>query len=190
MAKNKTKIHEFISEDNEKIKLNLKDTTNNRIEDTVLLKVKSNVMGTLVYRNSRTGEETVWEKCGEAQTLTMGDLRAMKATQPSFFTNQWIVISNIEESLNTNIKIADIYKALGITKHYSNLVEPSDYDTICSWSEAQIEEKIALMSDDAKRNLAIAVNEYIKSGILDSVRKIKAFEKALGCELSKEEIDE
>lgn len=185
--KQNKKINNFISEDNEKAKLNLKDTTtNSRIEDSVLVKVKSNVMGTLVYKNARTGEETLWSRCGETQVLTMGDLRAMKATQMSFFSNQWVIILGIEEGYNCTAKTADIYKTLGIVKYYTNLVEPSDFTTICNWTEAQIEEKVSFMSEDAKRNLATAINEYVKSGLLDSVSKIKAFEKALGYELVKE----
>ena len=116
----------------------------------------------------------------------MGDLREMKAMQSSFFINQWIVILGIEEGFNCNATLADIYRSLGIIKYYENLVEPSDFESICKWSEEQIKEKTANMTEDAKSNLAIAINEYIKNGTLDSVKKIKAFEDALGCELVRE----
>ena len=36
---------------------------------------------------------------------------------------------------------------------------------------------------EAKVNLAVALNTYIEKGILDSLKRIKAFEEALGCEL-------
>lgn len=187
MAKFKQKNNNFIADDNEKAKLNLKDfTVNTRIEDTVLIRVKSNVVGGLTYKNTRTGETTRWNKCGEIQVLTMGDLREMKAMQSSFFINQWIVILGIEEGFNCNATMADIYRSLGIIKYYENLVEPSDFESICKWSEEQIKEKTANMTEDAKSNLAIAINEYIKNGTLDSVKKIKAFEDALGCELVRE----
>lgn len=189
MAKSKKfeneKLNTIISEDSEPTNLNLNQTSQNvKIEDGVLIKVKSNVFGTLIYKNSKTDEETVWSKCGEVQLLTMGDLRAMKANQAKFYSNQWIVIIGLDESADCKANTADIYKNLGIAKYYENLVEPSDFDTICSWSEKEIMEKVSLMSENAKNNLVIALNEYIDKGILDSRKTIGAFERALGVDLT------
>ena len=52
-----------------------------------------------------------------------------------------------------------------------------------SWTEAEIAEKVATLSDGARQNLVVALNGFIKDGTLDSRKKIKAFEKALDCEL-------
>lgn len=183
---NNTQMKEIISEETENVSLNFKSNTvnNTKIEDSTLIRVKSNVFGKLIYRNARSGEETIWEKCGEIQIMSMGDLRAMKANQASFFVNQWVVILGVDEGSDCEAKAEDIYRALTISKYYGNLVESSDYEEICSWDEEEIEEKISTLSEDAKRNLAIALNEFIKAGVLDSGKKIKAFEKALNCELS------
>lgn len=181
----KKKLSKMISEESEPIKINLKDTTQNaRIEDHILIKVKSNVFGALVYRNQKSGEETKWSMCGEVQTMTMGDLRAMKANQISFFANQWIIILGVDDGSECNVKPADIYRALGITRYYENVVDPSNFESVCNWSVNEIEQNVSLLSEGAKMNLAIALNEFIKSGALDSVRKVKAFEKALGCSLA------
>lgn len=189
MAKSKIikneKLNEIISEDSEPTNLNLKQTTpNTKIDDGVLIKVKSNVFGRLIYKNSKTEEETLWNKCGEVQVLTMGDLRAMKANQSKFFTNQWVIILGLDESSECKANTADIYKALGITKYYENLVEPSDFETVCNWSEKEIMEKVSFMNDNAKANLVIALNEYIDKGVLDSRKTIGAFERALGVDLT------
>jgi hypothetical protein len=40
-----------------------------------------------------------------------------------------------------------------------------------------------MMSAEAKVNLAVALNTYIEKGILDSLKRIKAFEEVLGCDL-------
>lgn len=181
----KKKMAQVISEENEVTKINLKDVTPNaRIEDHILIRVKSNVFGTLVYKNQKNGEETHWSMCGEVQTMSMGDLRAMKANQASFFTNQWIVILGVDDSTECNAKPADIYKILGITRYYENIVEPSNFESVCNWSVNEIEQRVSLLSDGAKMNLVIALNEYIKNGALDSVKRVKAFEKALGCSLA------
>ena len=172
----------------EKAKLDLKNSSGTvRIDDSVLVKVKSTYFGKLFYRNKKTGEATEWEKAGDIQIMSIGDLRAMKAEQVAFFKNGWIVILGVADGSNSNATCADIYKALVITKYYENYIEPTDFKTLCSLSEREIAERVGMLSAGAKENLLIALNEYIKCGVLDSVKKIKAFESALGHSLLKTE---
>lgn len=183
--KTDVRLSGVIAEDNETVDLKLENTNKSvKIDDGVLIRVKSNVFGTLLYKNSKTGEETLWTMCGETQTMTMADLRAMKANQVNFFVNQWVVILGVDESEDDSIQPADIYKSLGITKYYMNYLEPSDFRTLCALSEAEIEKKVSLLSSGAKENLIVALNEFIDKGVLDSAKKVKAFEKALNCELA------
>lgn len=185
-ANKKNESGDIVSPDNKPAALDLKDTTPGvKIDDSVLITVKSNVFGRLIYKNSKTGDIIEWNGCEDAQEMTMGDLRAMKATQTAFYRNQWVVITGVSPSgSECSAKPADIYKALGITKYYENLVEPSDFNGINAWTEKEIGEKVSLMTPGARENLIVALNEYIKKGVLDSIKKIKAFEKALGCELA------
>jgi len=175
-----------ISSENETADIDFKDTTPGiKIDDNVLIKVKSNVFGQLVYRNFQTGDRIEWAMCGEAQDVTMADLRAMKASQAAFFRNQWVIILGVAESSECQARPADIYRALGIVKYYENLVDPSNFNDLCSWPENEIAERVSLLTPGAQENLTIALNEYVKRGALDSVRRIRAFEKALGCKLSR-----
>lgn len=173
-----------VLEESEGAKLDLKNTTGSKIDDTVLIKVKSTCYGRLYYRNSKTSEETRWEKPGEVQLMTFGDLRAMKADQIDFFVNHWIVILGVADGSECSATCADIYKVLMITKYYEDYVEPTDYQAICAWEEDEIGERVAMMSGGAQENLIVALNECIKNGVLDSVKKIRAFENALGCQLT------
>lgn len=152
-----------------------------KLDEQMMIEVKSNVFGELIYVNRRTGEETHWSQAGDVQTMSLADLRTMKATQVAFFSNQWIVIGSAEDE---EVKPEDIYKALGVAKYYEDIIEPSNFNQINSWTLAQIPDKIAKLSNAAKLNLITALNDYIEEGKLDSVKKIKAFEQALGCELT------
>lgn len=184
---NKQAFSDIISNDNEiaDLKLDSKDVKPVKLEESTLVKVKSNVFGTLYYRNSKTGEETEWSMCGEIQSMTIGDLRAMKATQSSFFSNQWVVILGLDDGEDSSITPAEVYKTLGITKYYLNLIEPSNFEQILSWDVNTIATKVSFLSEGAKRNLVVALNEYIEKGLLDSITRIKAFEKALQCDLAR-----
>jgi hypothetical protein len=67
------------------------------------------------------------------------------------------------------------------------LIEPANYNDICSLKENEIRNRISLLTPAARENLIIALNAYIQKGILDSRKKIKAFEAVLGCKLTQPE---
>jgi len=179
----KEKLSELIAEDIKPAKLDLSDTTQGiKISEDTVIDVKSNCFGVLIY-NGKDGS-TTWNKCGEIQNLSLKELREMKATSPKFFESQWIVPLGVNSDSDCRAKPADVYKSLGITKWYKNLVEPSSFRDICSWDTSSIADRISLMSMGAKENLIIAVSAYISTGVLDSCKKIKAFEEALGVSLT------
>lgn len=151
-------------------------------EDT-LIKVKSCFYGKLYYKNLITRERIVWERQGEEQIMSLRELRAMRTAQPAFFKNQWIIIVGIADGENCNATTYDICKSLAVSEYYKNFIDPSKFDEVCDWLDSEIEDKVSMLSPGAKENLIVALNGFITDGRLDSIRKIKAFEKALGCEL-------
>lgn len=153
------------------------------IKDSDLVKVKSNFHGMLFYKNLVTQEKTIWEKAGEIQIMSIKNLRDMKAQQAGFFKNQWIIILGFADGEECSATVEDICKSLIITQYYENYIDPTSFEDVCGWGESEIAERVAMLSLGAKENLILALNEYIKDGRLDSIRKIKSFEKALDCEL-------
>lgn len=166
-------------------KLDLTNTTPGRvnIEDSSIILVKSNVFGQLNYTDKRTFEEVKWPKCGSIQPMTFGLLRSMKASSISFFKNQWIIIVGFGDENADKYTPADIYKNLMITQYYKDLIDPSDFEEVCSWTPEEIKKKVSLMSAEARVNLVVALNTYIEKGILDSIKRIKTFEEVLDCDL-------
>lgn len=154
-----------------------------KLDDSVLISVKSNVFGGLIFVNPRTGDKTEWGGCGDVQTMSMGDLRAMKGTQRAFYENQWIYIVGVDESGYDDVTAEDIYKTLMVTQYYKNIIDPDNYTEIFSWEPERIRETVSMMSNGAKMNLAVAANTCIEDGSLDSLRKIQVLEECLGCEL-------
>ncbi len=154
-----------------------------KIDDGVSIKVKSGFYGVLCYKNPRTQETFIWEHSGDVQFLSMSDLKTMKAQDVGYFKNQWIVIVGVADDSDCKAKPADIYKALAIDIYYKNFIDPTTFDEACNWTEDEIAEKVATLSDGAKQNLTVALNGFVKNGKLDSRKRIKAFEKALDCEL-------
>lgn len=153
-----------------------------KITDATTVIVRSCFAGHLFFKNYRTGEETEWTHIGDEQELTVADIKAMRSTQAFFFKNQWIRIV-VGHNDDEEIPAIDIINNLRLQPYYQNFIDPSDFATVRGWTAKEIEENIPLLSDGARENLIVSLNDCIESGALDSVSKIRAFEKALGCKL-------
>lgn len=156
-----------------------------KLDDSVLITVKSNVFGELLYINSRTGDKFTWSGCGDVQDLSVGDIRAMKGTQRAFFENQWIILTGVDEPGYEDVSAEEIYKILMLSQYYKNIVDPDNYTAIFSWDLPKMKEAVNSMSSASKMNLVVAANTCIANGTLDSLKKIRALEECLGCELDK-----
>lgn len=158
-----------------------------KLDDGVLLNVKSNVYGGLIYINPRTGDKCEWSEYGDMQQLTVGDIRAMKGSQRSFFQNQWIIIDSIAEDGYENVTQEDIYRSLMVYQYYTDLLEIDSFDEIFKMtSEDEIRDIVSKMADGCRMNLIVAANTAIADGTLDSMKTIQSLESVLGCELRKQ----
>ena len=158
-----------------------------RIEDTALINVKSNVFGELIFVDPVTKAKVKWSQCGEPLQLPLATLRNMKNGAVKFFTNQLVIITGFADENAEKYEVADIYKALYITQYYKDILDPTNYDDICSWTPAVIRQKVPMLSKGAKGKLVVALNTYIEKGVLDSLKAIKTFEEVLGCDLMRPE---
>ncbi len=158
---------------------------NVKINGRTLIKVRSNVYGSLHYVNPYNGYRIVWLASGDIQLVEFDELVRMKNTAPAFFQNQWVLIVGVGDGEACKASADEICHALAVDQYYKGYLEPAAMTNICDWDEKTIAERVAVLSDGAKTNLVATLNGYIASGKLDSLRKIAAFEKALGCALTK-----
>lgn len=154
-----------------------------KINDNLMVNVKSGFFGKLTYVNHKTGDETEWGQFGEIQSMPIADLKAMKSKQIAFYKNQWINVIGVSDDENQDITVEDILNHLYVAQYYKNVLNPENFIEVCNWKIDEIAENVALLSAGAHDNLIVALNDYIQSGQLDSRKKIKAFEEALGCTL-------
>lgn len=157
---------------------------NMTFDDTVLVNVQSNTFGELIYINSRNGDRVSWSEFGDIQTMTMGDLRAMRGTQRGFFENNWIYIKEVLGPDYEDATPEDVYRALTVTQYYKDIIDPDNFNAIFRMDNDELRRRVSMMSDGAKMNLVVAANEAIKRGKLDSLKKIRILEELLGCELT------
>lgn len=155
-----------------------------RIEDSTLVYVKSNTFGGLTFVDKRSGETIDWEFCGDIQPVSMSLLRSIKASAAIFFTENKILVDSVDDGEHTP---EDVYNALAVSRYYKDIIDPDDFQKVCGWSVKDIKTKVPLLTTTARENLVVALNTFIEDGTLDSLKKIRAFEEALGCNLMKSE---
>ena len=155
--------------------------------ESLLIDVKSQTFGKLIFKNPRINDKIVWKKCGETQQLMISDLRAIKLNSPKFFENNRVLPTKIseEQEYSGECTIGDIYKLLGITRWYKNLIDPTDYNGIAFVPINEIPNRVALLTPGAKESLTRAIILFAKKGVIDSRKVIAAWEKALNIKLEK-----
>lgn len=156
-----------------------------KLEDSVLITVKSNVFGKLIFKNNKTGDIIKWLEFGETQELSIGDLRSMKGTQRRFFSDNWIIIEGVYDEGYEDVTPEDVYKTLQVSQYYEELLCPKNINDVFNWSVKDIKSKVPNMSSGVKESLIIKANELVETEVLDSLSKIKALEEVLSCELTK-----
>lgn len=186
---NKTEDKKVVEKTVEKVETKNITKKKLRLDDNVLISVKSNRFGELIYINHKTGDETRWENFGDVQPLSVGDLRAMKAKQLTFFKENWITIEGIEDADDDydDVEIEEIYEALQISQYYDEYLCPKDINKVFNWTTDEIKNKIPRMTKSVRESILVRANELIKLNILDSMSKVKALEEVLGCELTSPE---
>lgn len=186
---NKTEDKKVVEKTVEKVETKNITKKKLRLDDNVLISVKSNRFGELIYINHKTGDETRWENFGDVQPLSVGDLRAMKAKQLTFFKENWITIEGIEDADDDydDVEIEEIYEALQISQYYDEYLCPKDINNVFNWTTDEIKNKIPRMTKSVRESILVRANELIKLNILDSMSKVKALEEVLGCELTSPE---
>lgn len=154
-----------------------------KLTDMAMVNVQSNVYGELIYVNPRNGDTTKWGEFGDVQPMSLGDLRAMRGTQRAFFENNWIYVKEVLDDGYDACTAEDVYRYLTVSQYYKDVLDPDNFSTLFTMPAAELQRRISMMSEGAKMNLVVASNDAIRDGTLDSIRKIKVLEDALGCEL-------
>lgn len=146
--------------------------------------VYSNCFGGLKYISKKTGYTVAWDSFKSKQPISLEELITMKNTQRIFFERNWILLSTFADAEYENeFSIEEILDFLQVRQYYSNVLCPENLEEIFDMNATEIENRVPNMSIGVKTAISVRANELIEFGKLDSLTKIKALEKALGCEL-------
>lgn len=128
--------------------------------------------GQLIYKSRKTGLTTIWMSYGDVEYLDVGELLTMKASQPKFLTDVWLVIDDEE-----------VVEFLGLKPTYKNLANIEDIEAFFDKSPTEIREIASKLPRGLKETVGTKARKLIESGDLYDNRKIKALEETLKLEL-------
>lgn len=135
--------------------------------------------GRLYYQSKRQmGYTVVWHNFMDEQYLELSELMAMKSSDPTFFTENWIVIP---DSFELKEQVLD---ALRVRQYYVGSIDPYALNDLFTISIPEMEERISYMSDSVRASLREYVKDSMKDGTLDSLKRVRALETALNCKFN------
>lgn len=136
-------------------------------------------VGKLVYSSRRqVGYEVVWRGFMDVQYIELKELMSMRSSDVTFFSENWIAIEDSFEYKD------EVMKKLRITDMYKNISDTGEFSRLLVLPIEQMVSRIAGMSKTIKESVASYAKECIANGDLDSLKRIKALEDALGTKLS------
>ena len=134
------------------------------------VEVQSNFDGILIYISKSTGFEVKWEKIGDTNYMTISDLKEMVATQRDFFKRNWIIINDDEaEDICHFLRVSDCYNANVAVDNFVKDINKMSHKEVCK--------RIANINNTTKSSIIDAIHKEYESGRLDSISKIKMYEK-------------
>lgn len=143
-----------------------------QLDPHTIVTVKNGFPGMLIYESSKTGEMFRWESLGDEQDMELQELKNARNASKAFYVNNWFCIDDPE-----------ILAYLGVAEYYKNALNLIDDDVLRSMQPDDIRGVVAQMSDGQKLALKYRVKQMIENGDIDSIKRITAFEEALGVEL-------
>ncbi len=140
----------------------------NKLNSDTKVIVRNACPGQLIYIDNKSGMRYLWTEPGQTEEMTLGELKTARNTHLDFFVNHYWEIDDVE-----------VLEYLGVKQYFDKALKLKDITALFSSDPETIISKLSALSIEEKNNIAIRVQEKIENGEIDSMRVIRAFEKAL-----------
>ena len=142
------------------------------IPDDASIPVTSLFCGKLTYISKKDGSTYEWNEFGEVVDIEFRELKIMLSNQKRFFIDNWITMEK------------EIIEALKAERYYPKHIEFEDLANIAEKSDKEIEEILTGISNSMKYVIGHMIIQKVKTGEIDSRKKIVLLEKILGYDLT------
>lgn len=151
----------------------LKPKSKTDIPLDTMVEVFNATPGKLVYVSKKqTGYKETWDSFGESVYMELNELISMRNHAKRFFTENWILIEDIE-----------ILQFLNVDRYYNDIISINELEDIFNEEADILYEKVSKMSNGLKNTVGYKAKQYISEGKIDSLKAVEAIEKAVGFEI-------
>lgn len=140
-------------------------------DEEIMVKRVIGGIGSVSYKDKKTGDEYIWQEIGDTEYITGDALKRMN-TSPFFLKTPWLRI----------IENDDAIEVFNLKELYSDIDSIEDVDGLLKMSDSQITELINKLSKEYKQVLATNIMSKVSSGELSNINIIRKFEGLLGKE--------
>lgn len=144
-----------------------------QIDINQLVPCRNVTVGNLIYVSRKTGLSTLWMNYDDVEFIDVGELLTMKASQPKFLTEPWLIIDD-----------EDVVEYLGLKHLYAKLTDVEDLDAFFEKSHTEISAILEKLPNGTKNSIISRARQLVEEGTLYDNRKIKVLEKSLKIDLS------
>ena len=144
-----------------------------QIDRDLMVACRNVTDGRLTYISKKTGLQTRWSNYGDIEYLDVAELMTMKASQPKFLTEPWLVIED-----------DDVIEFLGLKHLYQKLVDVDDLESFFNQSHTEMEKILDRAPNGVKESIATRARKMVEEGTLYDNRKIHVLEEKLKIDLS------
>lgn len=144
-----------------------------QVDRDLMVACRNVTEGRLTYISKKTGLQTRWSNYGDIEYLDVAELMTMKASQPKFLTEPWLVIED-----------DDVVEFLGLKHLYQKLVDVDDLNSFFNKSHTEMEKILDRIPNGVKESIATRARKMVEDGTLYDNRKIRVIEEKLQIDLS------
>lgn len=144
-----------------------------QIDLDMLVPCRNATDGRLIYKSRKTGLQTVWANHGDIEYMDVGELLTMKASQPKFLNEPWLIVED-----------ENVVEYLGLKHLYQRLVDTDDLDSFFNKTHTEIAEILDRIPNGTKDAIATRARKLVEEGTLYDNRKIRILEEKLKIDLS------
>lgn len=142
------------------------------LDKDTLVTIMNNTTGGLIYVNNRTQQEWRMEGYGVTDQMPLSELIAMKASQPKFIFDAWLLILD-----------DDVVEHLGLVEFYKNVLKPNELDGFYKLEEHKIKEFLEKAPSNIKSFIVRMTKEKVAKKELNDLFVIKLIEDILKVEI-------
>ena len=141
------------------------------LTDSIL--VRNGFHGPLTIQLPKAGYAIRMQEFGDEDYIEVADLRTLRNSSPKYFKKNWILFDD-----------PDIIEYLHLEEFYKHALSVDGINDLFVIPVDEAVAKICSLSDGQKKTVMYAALHKIETGEMDSLVQIKAFEQALGVQLT------